>query len=170
MNLSYNLHRLTTQAEAIARLTQGVDATQAIWRPTPEAWSMVEVINHLYDEEIEEFRIRLQLTLDDPTQAWPPNDPEQKVTERDYNSRVLGDSLENFLDERTISLEWLRTVSSPNWANEHIIPDIGSLRAGDILAAWVAHDLLHLRQLIELHFAHQYQTAQPYSVAYAGDW
>ena len=170
MNLPYYLHRLTTQAEAIARLTQGVDIPQAIWRPTPDAWSMVEVINHLYDEEIEDFRIRLQLTLDDPTQAWPPNDPVQKVIERDYNSRDLGASLENFLDERTVSLEWLRSVPSPNWENEHGIPDVGSLRAGDILAAWVAHDLLHLRQLIELHYAHQQQAAQPYSVAYAGGW
>ena len=39
-----------------------------------------------------------------------------------------------------------------------------------MLAAWVAHDLLHLRQLVELHYAWTAQQLQPYSVAYAGDW
>ena len=170
MNLSYYLHRLTTQAEAIARLTQGVDAEQAKWKPKPDEWSVLEVINHLYDEEIEDFRIRLQLTLRDPEEAWPPNDPEANVTERGYNRRELGASLENFLDERTISLEWLRGLESPDWDRAHVIPKVGSLRAGDLLSAWVAHDLLHLRQLIELHFYHQRELAQPYSVEYAGTW
>jgi hypothetical protein len=170
MNLTYYLRRLTTQAEAIARLVEGVDADQARWRPTADEWSIVEVVNHLYDEEIEDFRIRLQITLRDPNEAWPPNDPERKVTERNYNSRDLAESLENFLDERTVSLEWLRTLQSPKWEYEHVSPSGRSRRAGDLLASWVAHDLLHLRQLVELHFYHQRQLALPYSVDYAGDW
>ena len=170
MNLTYYMRRLTTQAEAIARLVEGVDAEQARWRPTPSDWSIVEVINHLYDEEIEDFRIRVQITLRDPNEAWPPNDPQGNVTARDYNSRDLAASLENFLDERTVSLEWLRVLQTPAWANKHVVSDVRSLRAGDLLASWVAHDLLHLRQLVELHFHYQRQLAQPYGVDYAGEW
>jgi hypothetical protein len=170
LNVRYYLDRLTHQAEAIARLVENVDTTQARWKPTPDEWSILEVVNHLYDEEIEDFRLRLQITLRDPEEAWPRNDPVSKVTQRDYNSRVLGLSLENFLDERTVSLEWIRTLDRPNWKNEHLIPGVGSLRAGDLLTSWVAHDLLHLRQLVELHFAFQRQLAEPYSVEYAGDW
>jgi hypothetical protein len=170
MNLSYYLSRLGNQAEAIARLVEGVDTEQARYKPRPNDWSILEVINHLYDEEIEDFRIRLQLTLEDPQQPWPPNDPIRKVTERHYNSRDLGASLENFLDERTVSIEWLRDFDAPKWENEHVIADVGSLRAGDLLVSWVAHDLLHLRQLVELHFTYQRTLAVPYSVDYAGDW
>jgi hypothetical protein len=170
MNVRYYLDRLTHQAEAIARLVEGVDSVRARWRPSPDEWSILEVINHLYDEEVEDFRIRLQMTLRDPLEPWPANDPVRKVTDRNYNSRDLGASLENFLDERTVSLEWLRTAEAPQWQNEHIIPNVGSLRAGDLLASWVAHDLLHLRQLIEIHFSYQSQLAEPYSVEYAGDW
>jgi len=170
MELSFYLSRLGHQAEAIARLVEGIDEAQARHKPGPNDWSILEVINHLYDEETEDFRIRLQLTLDDPQQPWPPNDPVRKVTERNYNSRELGASLENFLDERTVSIEWLRSLEEPNWDNEHFIPQVGSLRAGDILASWVAHDLLHLRQLIELHFAYQRDFALPFSVEYAGEW
>ncbi len=170
MNLSYYLDCLTHQAEAIARLIESADATQARWKPSPEAWSILEVINHLYDEEIEDFRIRLQITLRDPEEAWPANDPQRKVTERNYNERDLGISLENFLHERTNSLEWLRLLDSPNWSHKHIVAELGSLHAGDLLASWVAHDLLHVRQLAELLFMYQHQVAQPFSVDYAGEW
>jgi hypothetical protein len=170
MNLSYYLERMAQQAAAIARLVESVDAAQARWKPAADEWSILEVINHLYDEEIEDFRIRLQLTLRDPQTAWPPNDPVAKVIERNYNGRDLAPSLQNFLDERKISLDWLRTLDEPSWSNEHHIPNRFSLRAGDIMASWVAHDLLHLRQLVELHFYYQRQLAEPYSVDYAGDW
>lgn len=46
----------------------------------------------------------------------------------------------------------------------------GRLSAGDVMASWAADDLLHLRQLIELHYAHVLQQAKPYDVQYAGDW
>ena len=170
MNLTYYRDRLSHQAETIARLTEGIDTTQARWRPTPEDWSLLEVVNHLYDEETEDFRIRLQLTLNDPLGAWPPNDPEQKVIARDYNSRELGASLENFLDERTVSLEWLRGLEGAEWNRAHRRPDNSALSAGDLLVSWVAHDLLHIRQLTELHFQYQRNLAQPYTVDYAGDW
>ena len=169
MKVDYDLQRMTYQADAIARLVQDVDAAQARWRPTLDAWSILEVINHLYDEEIEDFRLRLEITLRDPEEAWPPNDPVGKVTDRDYNSRDLVQSLEKFLDERNLSLTWLRGLQNPAWDNTHKTP-FGALSAGDLMASWVAHDLLHIRQLNELHFFYQRQLAQPYSVDYAGDW
>src|SRR3954447_25500713 len=125
MNLSYYLSRLGNQAEAIARLAEGIDSDQARHKPGPNDWSILEVINHLYDEEIEDFRIRLQLTLEDPQQPWPPNDPVRKVTERAYNSRNLSASLEKFLDERTVSIEWLRDLEAPKWENKHVIANVG---------------------------------------------
>jgi hypothetical protein len=36
------------------------------------------------------------------------------------------------------------------------------------MAAWLAHDLLHLRPLVELHWAYLVVRAGPYSVVYAG--
>ncbi len=46
----------------------------------------------------------------------------------------------------------------------------GSIRAGDMLAAWVAHDLLHTRQLVELRWAYTTSAVLPFRVNYAGDW
>ena len=47
---------------------------------------------------------------------------------------------------------------------------MGRLSAGDMLTSWAAHDLLHLRQLVELRFAYLARQARPYSLDYAGEW
>jgi hypothetical protein len=39
-----------------------------------------------------------------------------------------------------------------------------------MFAAWVAHDLLHIRQLVELHYGWTTQQLQPYDAGYAGEW
>jgi hypothetical protein len=39
-----------------------------------------------------------------------------------------------------------------------------------MFAAWVAHDLLHVRQLVELHYAYTVERNQPFLVDYAGGW
>ena len=40
----------------------------------------------------------------------------------------------------------------------------------EMFAAWVAHDTLHMRQLVELHHAYILSLAGSYSAQYAGDW
>ena len=77
--------------------------------------------------------------------------------------------LAKFLAARQESLVWLRSLDAPDWQAAIAMP-WGSLTAGDMLASWAAHDLLHLRQLVELHYAWTQQAAAPHSVEYAGEW
>jgi hypothetical protein len=161
--------QLEQQAQSIRSLVAGVSAEQARWKPTPDSWSILEVVNHLYDEEREDFRTRLKHILDGTDGLPPPIDPAGWVTERRYNERTLAASLADFLDERRHSLAWLQSLPAPNWDSTVETP-FRRLSAGDMLMAWLAHDLLHLRQLVELHYAYHQQQAQPYQVGYAGDW
>lgn len=162
--------RMEAGAAAIAGLARGLTPEEARWKPSPEAWSAVEVVCHLYDEEREDFRQRLDLTLHRPEEPLPPNDPEGWVTARDYQSRDIGEMLERFLEEREHSLEWLLALDEPDWERRCNHPQLGHLRAGDFLVSWAAHDLLHVRQLVELRYERLAADAAPYQVAYAGDW
>lgn len=153
----------------ISGLCAGVPAEQARWRPSDDAWSLLEVIGHLHDEEREDFRTRVDLTLHQPRNEWPPIDPAGWVTARAYNAQTLPQMLNAWLAERETSLAWLRALKAPNWDSTHSNPQ-GSMRAGDVLAAWLAHDYLHIRQLNELRYLWHARAAQPYSVQYAGDW
>ncbi|HEU5087290.1 MAG TPA: DinB family protein [Roseiflexaceae bacterium] len=169
MNVKWCVAQLGHSAQAIGSLVAGVDAERARWRPAPGSWSMVEVLNHLLDEEREDFRTRIDLTLHHPEREWPPIDPQAWVVERDYQSRDLAESIARFEAERQHSLSWLRGLTADwNVARRH--PAGFELRAGDLLASWVAHDLLHLRQLVELHYHSLSLGVGSYHVGYAGDW
>jgi hypothetical protein len=169
MDLSYCLERLSHQATAVDRLVHGLPAEQAAWRPDPDSWSVLEVICHLLDEEREDFRAHLDHLLFHAGEPWPPFDPTAWPAERGYNRRELGSSLGNWLQARQESIDWLRGLAEPDWRSSAAVP-WGHLAAGDVLASWVAHDLLHTRQLVELLYAYTAGHARPYAVRYAGPW
>ena len=169
MNVVQLSSQLSTNAEKIRVLVDGVSRELARWKPAPDSWSILEVINHLYDEEVEDFPKRLDIILNHPDQAWAPIDPEGWVTERQYNQRELAASLTNFLQAREKSLGWLESLESPDWNAFYDAP-FGQIRAGDMLAAWAVHDVLHMRQLVELHRAYTVRLVHPYSTDYAGPW
>lgn len=169
MDLHHFIERFSNNRGVFEALLANVSLEQARWKPTPDKWSMLEVVNHLYDEEREDFRQRLRLTLLEPEQAWPAINPREWVTTRSYNDRELGASLTDFLAERDASLEWLKQLSEPNWENSNDGPN-GRLSAGDLLASWLAHDFLHIRQLARLHWQYTGELAAPYQTAYGGPW
>ena len=169
LDLNKIIDRMRANAGAVAALARAVGDEQMRWKPAPEAWSLLEVVNHLYDEEREDFRTRVDYVLHRPGEHAPPIDPEGWVTARAYNGRDPRESLDAFLREREASLEWLQSLREPNWDAEYRA-DWGVLRAGDLLASWLAHDHLHLRQLNELHYACLLVQAVPYAIEYAGDW
>jgi len=164
------LTRFSANAEAMAALARNISDAQARWKPAPEEWSVLEVICHLYDEEREDFRTRTRLTLENPEADWPPIDPVGWVTARGYNQREPQTSLEAFLQERQTSLKWLASLQNPNWASTHTHPRAGSMTAGDVLNAWVAHDHLHIRQLNQLHWQYLARDVASLSLDYAGGW
>lgn len=168
MNLDYVIDRMEANARIFESLTR-VNTEQARWKPAPDKWSILEVVNHLYDEEREDFRQRLKLVLTDPALTWPPIAPQEWVTTRAYSERDLDESVSNFLKERQESLVWLRGLTSPNLESLHE-REAGSLSAGDLLAAWLAHDFLHIRQLTRLHWQYLTANAKPFQTEYAGPW
>ena len=169
MNPESILTSMTQTSQAIRSLASGISDEQARWKPAPDSWSILEVLCHLLDEERYDFRVRLDFILHKPGQPWPPIDPQGWVSARHYNEQDPAEILGKWLQERQASLEWLRSLNTPDWQSAEQAP-WGALHAGDMLASWAAHDLLHLRRLVELRYANHNLQAQPYSPAYAGDW
>lgn len=168
--LPWAIGRLEAGESAICALLAGLSGEEARWRPGEGQWSALEVIGHLLDEEREDFRQRLDLTLHHPETEWPPIDPEGWVTARAYQGRDLHETLAAWRAERHRSLAWLRGLQSADLSVARSHPAGFELRAGDLLASWVAHDLLHTRQLVELRYALALRQAAPFDIRYAGDW
>lgn len=162
--------RLERGATRIRELFEAARSIDWRVRPAPERWSMLEVVNHLADEEVFDFRARVESTLRDPSAAWPPIAPADWVRERDYQGRDPHESLQRFLTERARSLAWLRALDRPAWDNVYVHPKAGPLSARLLLANWIAHDLLHARQLLRLEWDLLRARVAPLSLDYAGPW
>lgn len=162
--------RLEANRGVVRTLCDGVTQDDAAWRPAPGRWSLLEIINHLADEEREDFRLRIDFTLHRPGETWPGIDPPAWVEERKYAERDFGESIEDWSREREKSIAWLRRLEPPDWEPVYEHPKLGPIRAGDLLASWLAHDLLHIRQMTRLHFDRIREVADRFSTGYAGVW
>jgi hypothetical protein len=168
MNHANIIAHLRVNAEIFKLLFQGLTVEQARWKPDKDRWSLLEVINHLYDEERQDFRQRLALTLFKPEKDWPPIDPEGWLTQRGYNERNPTQCLQDLQTERQQSLDWLESLNNPDWQATHTHRPVGTLSAEQILANWLAHDLFHIRQANDLHFAWLNRLVSPVSLRYSG--
>lgn len=139
------------------------------WRENETKWNLLEVLCHLYDEEREDFRTRVKSTLENPTNELPPIDPQGWVNSRKYSEQDFDTKLEEFLEERVNSIEWLMQLHEPNWDNEYVHHKFGRMSAGLFLTNWLAHDYLHIRQIIRIKYNYFKETSGE-NFDYAGEW
>ena len=160
---------LVDSTDMIRALLAGISQQEAQVKPNAESWSVLETLCHLLDEEREDFREHLDFIVNRQQGEWHPIDPEGWVKARHYNEQDFRQARERFFSERSRSLDWLKGLSDADWNKSHEAK-WGTLTAGDLLASWVAHDNLAVRQLTELRRRRIEDMAQPYKVAYAGEW
>jgi hypothetical protein len=169
MDAVYLKRQLALNRDRAASLARGIPDEQAKWKPNEDSWSILEVVCHLADEEERDFPLRLKMILEKSEKPWPAIDPEGWVSEHKYLERDLFESLNRYMTLRNESLEWLDSLENPDWEISYEAP-FGEIKAGDMFVSWVTHDLLHMRQLVELHRFYLEQKAKPYLLDYAGEW
>ena len=124
------------------------DLDEPTWRtrPRPDEWAPVEIVCHLRDEETEDFGARVRSILEG-AQRFTPVDPERWAKERRYREDDPHAALAAFHARRGSSLELLATAPPDRLATSREHRTFGRLSGLDLVAAWVAHDRLHLAQL-----------------------
>lgn len=160
---------LQNSTEMIRALLAGVTQEESQIKPSPQSWSILEVVCHLYDEEREDFREHTDFILHRQNEEWHGIDPQAWVTERKYNERDFMEMREKFFSEREKSFDWLEELRNANWETTYT-SQYGTTSAGEMFACWVAHDNLHVRQLVELRRMRIENITKPYNIEYAGDW
>ena len=138
---------LTHSTEMIRSLLAGVGAEEVRMKPSKATWSSLEVTCHLYDEEVEDFREHLDFILHRQHEQWHSIAPQAWVKARKYNEQDFRKMKAKFFRERAKSLAWLKRLKNANWKIIYR-SEFGSMHAGDMLASWIAHDNLHIRQLV----------------------
>jgi hypothetical protein len=168
-HFAHIVQNLAANGVVFQQLYADVTPALALWRPAPQKWNLLEIACHLRDEETDDFRRRVQQTLDNPQVAPPAIDPEGWVLARGYANAVLADVLQAFGAARAQSVDWLEHLVDPQWENTWQHPSMGPLSAGLFLNNWLAHDYLHIRQIVALKFAYLQQVSGE-DLQYAGTW
>jgi hypothetical protein len=130
----------------LAGLVAGLDDAGWRARPAPSEWAPVEILCHLRDEEMEDFGARVRV-IAKRGKKFAANDPERKAVERRYLEDDGPRALAVFREQRGASLAFLEGLDPDRLTPALKRPGGGSLSGLDLLAAWVAHDRLHVAQL-----------------------
>ncbi len=166
MNATDLIDRLESEGARLVHWLRDKAPHELSWKPDAARWSMLEVIGHLCDEERDDFRSRVGMILEGIS-PWPPIDPEGAVQRGGWQQRDPASAIEEFESERRGSIQWLRGLKGADWTRTYEHHEVGTMMASDLLASWVAHDLLHGRQLARLQVEAFTQQVAPLSTAYA---
>jgi hypothetical protein len=150
-------------------LLSGVTAEESLWKPAEDRWCLLEVVCHLYDEEREDFRVRIESILNDPKTPLPKIDPQGWVKKRKYLKQNYGEMLIRFFAEREKSIKYLKSLDNPQWDSAYKHKTHGPQSAGMFLTNWLAHDYLHLKQIVRLKYDYLAHSSGE-SLQYAGQW
>jgi hypothetical protein len=169
MEAAHYIQRLNDHYKVFEALLSNMDPSEYRFKGKPDDWCILEIVCHLFDEEREDFRIRVSSILEDPSKPLPPADPVNWAKTRNYLDQDFETKVSDFLSERQYSVEWLEALQQPNWANTYQHPKVGPVPASLILSNWVVHDLLHIKQITR----RKYEFLEKHSddpIDYAGKW
>ena len=169
MNPSYIIDQLENNQLVFQHLLQKKSKEESIWKPTSDQWNLLEIVCHLVDEEVHDFRARVKTALDQVNHPFYPIDPVGWVTERKYNEQDYISKVDEWLTEREHSIKWLRSLETPNWSSTFNHVDFGPVSARYFLDNWLAHDHLHIRQINRTKRAYLAHYSGE-DLIYAGKW
>jgi hypothetical protein len=169
MDHYFIINKLDSNKQVFEALLSNKSKTEYLWKPEENRWCLLEIICHLYDEEREDFRTRVRVTLESPNTPPPQIDPVGWVTSRKYMAQDYNEMVGKFINERAESINWLKSLNEPKWTNSFNHPELGSLSSEHFLTNWLAHDILHFRQIINLQFQ-SLKANSKIDLTYAGNW
>ncbi len=121
-----------------------------------ETWRPFDIIGHLIQGERTDWIPRAQIILaEGTTRAFDPFD---RFAQLETNAgKPLNELLDTFALLRAANLETLRTMrlSPADLELRGIHPELGVVTLRELLATWVAHDLSHIGQIVQV-MARQY--------------
>lgn len=140
------LRLLAATPRRLERLVQGSPLSALRRRPTPQRWSVAEIVSHLADCELaRSFRIRLILGA--PGTPLPTFDQDAWVVALHYDKRSIRRSIEEFRVLRRANLTLFRAMTFEQWKSRGIHAERGEETIEDLVRITAGHDVNHMRQI-----------------------
>lgn len=169
MKVDQIISQLANNKQVFNDLLKSTDQSVAKWKPSEEHWGLLEVVGHLCDEEKLDFKARIRQIFDHPELPPPSVKPLELVVAHKYAEQEFDLQLTRFIDERTDSIKYLEGVANNNWSAHSTASGFEERTAFFYLTNWLAHDILHIKQIIRLQYDYlSFATDIP--LEYAGTW
>ena len=139
------LDELAAFPTALKQQLQGLSDAALRFRPTPDDWSIVEIVGHLTDvDAIWPGRIRQMLSTDNPALAHVNN---EIVRQRDYQNKQIDTLLMTLAERRAEFVELMRSLRPAQFARPGLHPTRGPITVAEGIAALADHDREHSEQI-----------------------
>ena len=116
--------------------------------PSLQDWSPVEIVCHLRDSEM----VALDRTLNIRKSSSPileAFDQDEWAVEKDYISSDFRKALEDFIDFRSQHVKILKELNEFEWSLSGQHTEVGQISIYNHITRMLAHDVIHLDQIIE---------------------
>ena len=136
--------------QALENLVALAAPEKLLFKPSPERWSICEVLNHLTDVENLAVGLRAKRTFEEDVPLFVDYDQGARYREGAYGNDDGLLALERFREARKASLAWLENVNPSDFRRRAIHHVVGEVHLSQLLSLWAFHDLGHIRQVAEL--------------------
>ena len=144
------IRSLTTTPDVFDAMLGCVDDDALSWKPTPKRWSISENIAHLIDVEQRNTFLRVKSIAEQDHPSLIDYDQNLEYENGTYSGRDGRDLLAEFRDVRAASVAYLSAMAPTAFERTGQHPEVGSIRASQIVSLWAFHDLSHIRQIAEI--------------------
>lgn len=113
-------------------------------------WNAVEVLGHLIEAEKLNFLPRLQTILQEGQNKFPPFDRFAHLSKNVEQS--IQEMIKEFKTLRSQNLARLKEIMTceSQFEETGIHPELGEVKARELLSTWVVHDLTHISQIVRV--------------------
>jgi len=147
LNVGQSMAVLGRTPETLEGQLNGLPETLLLGDEGLDTFSPYSVVGHLISGEETDWIPRMRTILEHGESV--PFQPFDRFAFRNWEARPMRQMLEHFRDLRNRNLEVLRAVelTPERLALRGTHPEFGSVTLGELIAAWVVHDLDHIGQI-----------------------
>src|SRR5215472_5029456 len=130
----------------LAQLIKGKTRKQLTRKPSPEKWSIAEIVAHLADAEVA-IAWRLRQILSNNAISIQAYDQDAWANTVNYARRDPRQSLAYFTSLRAANLTLLKAVPRKLWDNYGVHQERGNETVSRVVRMVAGHDINHLQQI-----------------------
>jgi FMN phosphatase YigB (HAD superfamily) len=135
---------------ALDGLTRPLAAPQWKVKPSPEEWSLTEIVCHLRDVEVEINYSRLMRILQGNNPFIAGRNSDLWASERNYQAKNGQEALREFLDFRKKTVHLLENLQPHEWDLKARHAIFGPITLFELVEINASHDRLHLQTASQL--------------------